>query len=328
MAGVNVRGMTRHHAIAVCADETLPGFGCAVALNAESDGAWVQLTPRGPRLSGLDGRAWTLADPEALIAAFNRRGLALPIDVEHAQFVKAPKGEPAPAAGWIEEIQNRDGEIFGRVAWTPKGRRAVNSRDYRYLSPAFAHDAKGNVTELLGAGLVNRPNFQMAALNHEAPMFKDLLKKLGLPETATEADAIAKVSDLQTALNSSQVGLANFVPRADYEIAVNRAATLEAEVTASKKGARDAEVASLIEGALKAGKISPATKDFYVATCASEDGLAHFRKFVEAAPSVFSGADLGRRPVPGANDVALNAEQEAGLVAMGLTKEQYIAALK
>ncbi len=317
--------------LALCAASALPGFGggFVIALNGAADApCWVQLLPRGPKLSGIDGRSWTLDDPSKLVAAFNARSLQLPIDVEHAQFVKAPKGEAAPAAGWIEALEIRDGEVFGRVAWTAKGAEAVNSREYRYLSPAFSHDADGNVVELLGAGLVNRPNFQMAALNQEAPMFKELLKKLGLSESATEAEAVAKVGEMQTALNASQVSLANYVPRGDYDVAVNRAAELESQIRAQAKSAHDADAAAAIEAALKAGKISPATKDFYVATCASAEGLVQFKKFAEAAPSVFKSSDLDQRVLPGADEVALNAEQKGALVAMGLTAEKFQAASK
>jgi phage I-like protein len=313
--------------LALCAASTLPGFGggFVIALNGETVApCWVQLLPRGPLLSGIDGRSWTLSDPAKLVAAFNARQLQLPIDVEHAQFVKAPKGDPAPAAGWIDALEIRDGEVFGRVAWTTKGAETVNSREYRYLSPAFSHDAQGRVTELLGAGLVNRPNFQMAALNQEAPMFKELLKKLGLSETATEADAVAKVTELQTALNSQQVSLANFVPREDYNVAVNRAATLESQIKAQAEAAHKTEAEAAIEAAMKAGKISPATKDFYVATCASAEGLAQFKKFAEAAPSVFNVSGIDDRK-PG-DAVALNASEEQFLSVYGMSREDYLAA--
>ncbi len=313
--------------LALCAADALPGFGAGfiIALNSAADEPdRVQLLPRGPVLSGLDGRSWTLDDPSKLVEAFNARALQLPIDVEHAQFIKAPKGEAAPAAGWIEALEIRDGEVFGRVTWTAKGAEAVNSREYRYLSPAFNHDAQRRVTELLGAGLVNRPNFQMAALNQEAPMFKELFKKLGLPETATEADAIAKVGELQTAVNSQQVSLATFVPREDYNLAVNRATELENQIKAAAKSAHDAESSAAIEAALKAGKISPATRDFYVATCASAEGLAQFKKFVEAQPSVFAPSGLDQRsPDDAQGGVALNADERKIAEGMGIDLKAY-----
>ena len=49
--------------LALCAADALPGFGAGfiIALNSAADEPdWVQLLPRGPVLSGLDGRSWTL----------------------------------------------------------------------------------------------------------------------------------------------------------------------------------------------------------------------------------------------------------------------------
>jgi phage I-like protein len=311
---------------ALCSEAQTPGFGNGLALNF--DGAdlapeWIQLMPRGPRLRGNDGRTWLLEEPQGLVEAFNARGLKRPIDINHAAFLKAPRGEESPAAGWIEELAVRDGAIFARVDWTPKGREAVLNRDYRYISASFNHDAKGNVVEMLGAGLVNTPNFTLPALNSETrSMFKDLLKKLGLPETATEAEAVAKVGELQTALNSNQVSLASYVPRADYEIAVNRAATLEAEIGAGKKAAHDAEAAAAIDEAVKAGKISPATKSFYVSTCASAEGLAEFKKFVAAQPTLFQPQVTPATPAAD-GAVALNAEQNLVAEMMGVDAKAF-----
>jgi phage I-like protein len=310
--------------LALCNETALPGFGAALALNFEGDKPlpeWVELLPAGSRLEGLDGREWTLDNPEALVAAFNRRGLTLPIDLEHAQFIKAPKGEPAPAYAWIEELQIRCGKTMGRVSWNQNGASAVRTRKYRYLSPAFSHDAQGRVTELLGAGLVNRPNFQMAALNHEAPPMKELLKKLGLPETATEAEGIAKVSELQTSLNSTQVNLVNYVPRADYQLAVNRAQAAEEALTARTKAEHDSEVTRLLDEAVKGGKIAPASKSFYLSTCASAEGLAAFRQFVADAPTLFKEAVQPGQDGPAG--VALNAEQKATAEAMGFDEKAF-----
>jgi phage I-like protein len=310
---------------ALCSEAQTPGFGNGLALNFEgADRApeWVQLMPRGPRLRGNDGRTWLLEEPQGLVEAFNARGLKRPIDINHAAFLKAPRGEEAPAAGWIEELAVRDGAIFARIGWTPKGREAVLNRDYRYISPSFNHDAKGNVVELLGAGLVNTPNFTLPALNSETrSMFKDLLKKLGLAETASENDAIAAVEALQTAQNAGRVDLNLYVPRADFQLALNRANEAETKLADQAKSARSAEVTALIDGAVKAGKIAPASKEFYVATCASEEGLAAFKKHVETLPKLFDPAKVEDRTDPA--NVALNAEQTDVALNMGIDPKAF-----
>lgn len=295
----------------ICADEPVPAFGGAIALNFEGDAPqWVELIPKGPELHGNDGRRWTMKDPAKVVAAFDARGLKLPIDINHAQFLKAPKGEESPASGWIEALEVRDGAIHGRVEWTPSGAAALAKREYRYISPALNHDRHGDVVGLSGAGLVNSPNFNMPALNattYEGSM-KTILAKLGLPETATESDALARIGEMQTSLNSRQPDLAAFVPRADYEIALNGRKQAEATLAARDKAEHEAEVARLIGDAVKSGKIAPASKDFYVSTCASAEGLASFRKFIADAPSLFKDAII---PGAGAgkDSVALNSDQ-------------------
>ena len=68
---------------------------------------WIQLLPLGPAVEGRDGRAWTMSDADAVVAASE---LPLVLDWEHATEIKAPKGDEAPAAGWITELRvHRDG---------------------------------------------------------------------------------------------------------------------------------------------------------------------------------------------------------------------------
>ncbi len=94
----------------------------ALALSAEGKVPdWIELLPAGPVVTGRSGRRWQLQNPAALIDTFKSRGAALPLDFEHASEIKASKGEPAPAAGWIEELAVRDGgSIWGRVEWNER----------------------------------------------------------------------------------------------------------------------------------------------------------------------------------------------------------------
>jgi phage I-like protein len=305
----------------------LPGLGAGVALNFEGDAPpeWVQLVPAGEKVTGNDGRAFINRDPQAVVAAFSARGLDLPVDINHAEFLRAPKGEEAPAAGWIKQLELREGAIWGRVEWTPSGAAALNAKSYRYISPALIHDKAGTILSIAGAGLVNRPNFAMPALNSERSSMKNLLAKLGLAETATENEAIAAVDTLQTSLNAAkngQVSLAHYVPRADYDLALNRATTAETALETHLSAARAAKVSALIDGALKAGKIAPATKDFYVGLCKNDDGVKQVETFLAAQPSVFTPVvDLTQQPQGGA--VSLNSDQRAAAKAMKIDPKKF-----
>ena len=301
---------------------TSAGLALALAADGQAPG-WVQLMPAGPAIEGRDGRRWTMADPTAVA---RRSRVELAVDYEHAQDLKAPQGEPAPAAGWVEALAVRNGQIWAQVSWTEKARAAIAAREYRFVSPAFTHTREGEVVEIVGAGLVNRPNFDMTALARREPPtlttdgapMKEVLKALGLAETATEAEALTALGALRTALNAQQPSLEKFVPRADYEVAVNRATTAEATLAAQAKAGHEAKVAAAIDGALKAGKIAPASKDFYLATCSTADGLASFEKFVAGAPSVFGESSVGREDPAKKDAVALNAEQKAAAKALGI----------
>ncbi len=168
-----------------------------LALNFETQGnalpERIDLLPAGKRIIGRDGRAWNNPNPGAVAERVNGGGIDLVLDFEHASELKAPKGEPAPAAAWLNDLRVEvDGRITAAVnRWTPKGGRAVRAGDYRYVSPAVNYDPRTmEIVGIASAGLTNKPNLPLAALNHEQQeeqtMLKKILKALGLPEDATD----------------------------------------------------------------------------------------------------------------------------------------------
>lgn len=148
---------------------------------------WVNLLPPGPDLVARDGRNWTY-DPAQVIAAFLASGGPLPIDYEHAQDILAPKGEAAPAVGWIVEMTERGNALWGKVEWTKRGAASVSSREYRFVSAAMKTDAQNRVLALAGAALVNRPAL------HVAPIF---LKEAGTYDQQRAAELARQATDYQ-----------------------------------------------------------------------------------------------------------------------------------
>jgi phage I-like protein len=303
------------------------GEGVALALSSEGSALeWVQLLPAGPVLKGRDGRQWKVSDPARLVAQF---APPFVVDYEHAQDKLAVNGQEAPAGGWVEAMELRGGAIWGRVDWTPRAKAAIAAREYRFISPAFTYSpADGEVAALIGASLVNRPNFVMPALNSQEPsMLKEIAAALGLAETATSPEIVTAIGALKvaTALNAEQPDLARFVPRADYELALNRATTAEARIAADAKAAHEAKVAAAIDGAVHAGKVAPASKDFYLAACSTAEGLAAFQRFAASAPTAFREIVNPAAGGAGADQVALNAEQLAVAKALGLDPKAFAA---
>jgi phage I-like protein len=292
----------------------------------------VELLPAGKRITGRDGRSWNHPNPQAVVDQVNGRGVDLVLDIEHASELKAPKGDPAPAAAWLHDLRvEGDGRITAAVnRWTPRGEQAVRDGDYRYISPAVLYDPKTmNILGIGSAGLTNKPNLALAALNNEQQevdaMLKKMLAKLGLTEDASEETALNAIgkmqTDLQTALNSAQTPpLDKFVPRADYETALNRATTAEATIAQGEQNRRDADIETAINQALNDGKIAPASKEFYVATCRAEGGLEQFRKFVASAPKIAAESGLGGKTPP-QTQTALNAEQTLVMEMFGNSAE-------
>lgn len=299
---------------------------------------WVELIPApdsAGKITGRDGRAW-LFDAEAqgnVIGAFTARAVALVVDREHATQHRAPNGEEAPAAAWIERLEVRDGALWGQVEWTPRGREQVANREYRYQSPVFDYDTTtSRITRLVSAGLTNTPNLHLTALNSEEEPMKltaAISAALGLSADATEEAGVAAIqkikSDRDTALNTEKTpSLDRYVPRADYDTLMTRATNAERQIqerdTAAHKAAVDAE----IDTALKAGKITPATADYHRAMCADQAGLERFRAFVGAAPVIAGESGLDSKKLK--NEVALNTEELAVCLAVGITSVQFRAA--
>lgn len=133
---------------------------------------------------------------QQIVENFGRFPLDIPIDYEHAteSFVS----DPAPAAGWIKELELRPDGLWGHVEWTDRGREYIEKREYRYLSPAWATNAAHPETGaeigpmLVSAALTNRPFFSELtplAAKHgrtRTMLSQDALAALGLDEKATD----------------------------------------------------------------------------------------------------------------------------------------------
>ena len=140
-----------------------------IVTTMEAEGAlpeWVELLPAGPRLVGTDGREWVNDAPEAILSAFQVEP-SLVIDWEHASELRATQGLSAPAAGWVDQLESRDGAIWGHVQrWTETAARQILAGEYRHLSPVFLYEKNtGRIRKLVSAGLTNHPNLPLVALN-------------------------------------------------------------------------------------------------------------------------------------------------------------------
>lgn len=313
------------HAIALCL--------------AEGGGApdWVAVLPPGPDLVGIDGRKWKLSNAQALVTALNAVALDRPIDINHSTELLAAKGQESPALGWLKAGTFRvalNGEIEAQAEWTPRGKATLEAREYRYVSPAirFANPDK-EVVGILSLALVPRPNLtNLPALNAPQPeseMTKEqltaLCAALNLAADSEPDTIITTAKKLQTdhttALNAAKPDLNQFVPRADYQVALNRAQDAEQKLVEKEKVALNAAATALIDEAVKDGKIAPASKAFYVGLCSDQSGLDNVKTFLGSAPKIIADSQAPTAQ-PAGQGTALNAAQLEVGTAFGLSAEE------
>ncbi|WP_312654832.1 phage protease [Kluyvera ascorbata] len=287
---------------------------------------WLPMIPAGT-FTGRDGRSWINDNPASVVSA-SFRYPKLPFDMEHATELKGPKGEEAPAYAWIDALRvNDDGSIDAHIEWTADGEAIVRGKKYRYYSPAFFNTADAQVTRLSSAGLTNKPNLYLPALNSENTMTVpvQIATVLGLAATASVDDAVSAIQTIQSnekvALNRAQnPDLSKFIPVETHQLALNRAETAESRL----KELDDKTATSLVDDAVTSGKVAPANREMYLALCRTEEGRQQFTAFMQTAP-VLVNAD----PTKGKenNGQAELTETELAMCrSMGLTKEEFLAA--
>lgn len=298
--------------VALCAAQPLPAQPVSATAAAAPD--FVHLLPAG-LIRTRDGRGpFHLADPAAVIARSLPRGAPpLPLDENHATDLAMPIGAPAPARGWIVELQARADGVWGRVEWTDEGGALVARRAYRHISPAIRHDAQGRVTHILRASLVNLPNLpDLAALNAaragETPeTIMDLSKTgmdlsklrdaLSLPEDADEAAILAAIAALveKASLNAARPDPAQFVPIQTFQQAV-------AEANKLRQGISRHAAEEMVNDHIRKAIILPFMREWAIELCTMN--APSYEKFIKGVGPGFShlargsGLDHFKPPPP------------------------------
>ena len=196
----------------------------------------IRVCPAGQFRSSRDNRPvecafWQLNDRSAaaIVSAQATLSSKFLIDYDHAslQAGKTPGEVPAPAAGWADGFEWRDGDGLYAVGveWNAAALTAIIDKTYRYISPVLGYDkSTGEVTSVLMAALTNYPaidnlNDLAAAaaeifLTTEDSSMDELLERLryllNLPISATADDIVAELDKLKNQItggDGSTVGL-------------------------------------------------------------------------------------------------------------------------
>lgn len=320
MRGMSIRAF---HAISVALPEPA---------NDAAPPEWVELIPAGT-FSGRDGRGPYTLDPQAVIGAFEKGGIDLPVDYDHQTLEAEAKAGPVPAAGWIKALEVRDGALWGRVAWTPRAAELIAAREYRFLSPVFRHDKKGRVLALEGAGLTHYPNLDLEPVAHTKgdDMTEELMERLryllNLPTLSTAEEIVAELEKLvarlrtaeETAAQARQPDPREWVPMSQHRAVAEELSRLQAEVAREK-----AEAA--VREAMSAGKLPPAMQAW--AQGYAEKDPEGFAEWVKAAPAILPADDKAAHRVAsnaGTGAEVLTDEDRYVCAALGIAEADFAA---
>lgn len=322
---------------------------------------FIHLLPAGT-FSGIDGRGpYELGDVEKLMAASLPAGHKLAIDINHSIDLLNGTGEETPAVGWIVALDGREDGVWGEVEWTPKGRHAMENKEYGWVSPVFTSLAAKphRLVQLFRASLTNDPNLKLTALhsrtyplNHGDPeMDEELRKALGLPETADQAAILAA---LTTKLNASTAA-ADLMARIADATGLKKDATADEVVTALQsrklKGGDETEIAELreqvktlnsqltttvtthakdraetvIDKAIEDGKLVPALRDRFITRHMKDP--ADVEAEIKLMPSLNSGG-LGKRRMIEDGETALSDADDEVIAMMGLDPKKFAETAK
>lgn len=271
---------------------------CAVEFEIAPGAREIQLMPAG-HFKARDGRpgndpdmksdTWYIDGDIALrvIALAHARTTPFAIDYEHQTLTAKQSGKPAPAAGWFNRLEWREGDGLYAVdvEWTPTATRHIADKEYRFISPVFHHTTTGEVVSLQMAAITNVPGIDgmneiLAAattyFHHDKPTedtdmdLVKLRKMLGLPEDADETSifsalssvidgkttAETKVTELTTQLEQDQTpDPAKWVPIDTYNQVMTQVAALTTET-------REEKVTALVSEAIDNKVLFPAEREW------------------------------------------------------------------
>lgn len=115
---------------------------------------------------------------DQIVKNFSAQKVDVPLSYEHTiEHPAIAQGQPIPAAGWLKELDDgpdSNGVLWGWAELTAEARGLIQSREYKYLSPAYATKYPNHKTgqdqgaTLLSLALTNRPFLPMPAVTCSA----------------------------------------------------------------------------------------------------------------------------------------------------------------
>jgi phage I-like protein len=93
-----------------------------------------------------------------IVAEWKRRRIAGAFDYEHAVAGSAAeKAKGVPAAGWFSLAVRADGLWAVGITWLESALKYFKAKEYRYFSPYFSVNRKGEIVDIFNVALTNWP---------------------------------------------------------------------------------------------------------------------------------------------------------------------------
>jgi len=296
-------------------------------------------------LQGL--QIFGLADASACVEAFNESAKVsgfrgLPVYIGHPD-VKAfqDKYRDHAAYGWITAMiaNEEEGRLEMTVEWTAQGEQLIANEAFAYFSPLWLSVKKaGNVHpfKIKSVGLTQEPNIQFLAVacEEEQPnegdqnmnLMEMIIALIPEADRAAITDEAALVAYLGTALepkpapepDPAMAEAANELPG----VKATLTETAEQLIAANEalQGLRKTHSALLLDNALLAGKITPATREKWEARFqGSEDFTVLANELAAVEPQMkVQSAMKGAKPGDGSEKT--HADLSASAVALANEK--------
>ena len=329
----------------------------------------------------FDAPAWIMKKDNgmALANALNVSSKDVVIDYEHQTILSKQNGQAAPAAGWLKaggfEYVDGIGLCSNNYEFTAKAKDYINNGEYRFKSPVILYDEKtGVVNGLHSVAITNDPALSILdelkpalltatiSINQPQetpmnPLLALILANLGLPETTTEADAIAALNQnfadikgkatakglmlddgkLLASLSTEIAKVGEPIPATLEQKEPDPAKYVPIEVVtalneeiAKLQGNQKDPAEALVAEALSNGQLLPAQESW--AMLYAQKDLQGFKDYLSRQPKIaaLTQSQTAGKPVPTPNQtqVALTADLQLVAQQMGIDAKDLASKLQ
>ncbi len=277
----------------------------------------VQVAPFG-EFKGLKRKPGGSAEPfvqnldraafERILNAWRSKGAPeLLVDADHASC----DGGSTRAYAWASNLRIEADGLYADFKFTDEGAKAVNSREFRFVSPVFNLYDNGEIASISSIALTNRPNLPVSCvLNRESSgvvkvegnkgnqNMEKILSALGLGPEASEDDAVAAIEAMKKQVSDANAAALNAEAEKFADENKDRIENRQAAIDLYVKNGK--ETAEAFLAALKAPEKAPETPVQTVlnskttttpgATSALRDGLAKCKNAAERVSYVTAHA--------------------------------------